>query len=291
MESNTSYSGILHKYNFQNVAFEFLPSNNKKVLVFIGGLGDGLLTVPYLPKLAMTIEKLGFSLIQIQSRSSFKGWGISSLNNDIEDIKDLVRFLRSDKGGNRTTIILMGHSTGSQDTIHYLLNDNVDIDGGIMQGSVSDREMFNSTISKSVMKRLNTHALKLIEKNQGKQLLTSEYSSYLWNTPITAYRWCSLMLPGGDDDYFSSDLSNYKLINTFGKINKPFLIIYSEHDEFVPQYIDKKRLIERWISFSNPKYCSRISGLINEASHNVKEIKSQDHLCLMITEFFKEFNF
>ena len=62
----------------------------------IGGMTDGLLTVPYVVGLSRALEPLGYSVVQIQMRSSDWGWGTSSLSEDVEQIRELVDFLRSD---------------------------------------------------------------------------------------------------------------------------------------------------------------------------------------------------
>lgn len=285
-----SYPGILHHYSPRKVAFEFTPTPRKKVLIFVGGMGDGLLTVPYIPVLVDKLATLNWSLVQIQLDSSFKGWGTSSLADDIEGIRSLVDYLKSEQGGSREKIVLMGHSTGSQDTIHYLLNHGDTIDAGIMQGSVSDRESFALEIDPQAQERLNSEAQQLLSGGRGDELLPAEFARRADKTPITAYRWCSIMVPGGDDDYFSSDLAEETISSTFGKLNKPFLVAYSEADEFVPQSVDKHALLGKWENHSNPKCWSKNSGLIPGASHNVKQKEPQEYLCNMVSEFIKEFD-
>lgn len=285
-----SYPGVLHEYSPDKVAFEFSPTGHKNTVLFIGGLDDGFLTVPYVPTVAKDLTQRDWSVIQIQMTSSFKGWGLSSLDQDIKEIRTLVEYLRSEKGGSRDKIVLFGHSTGSQDTIHYLLNYGDTVDGGILQASASDREAYTMTIGKD-KERLDIGAREMVLKGEADQLLPLEYSKHVFNTPISAYRWCSLMLPGGDDDYFSSDLTSEVLEKTFGKISKPFLIAFSECDQYVPEEIDKAKLLRGWKECSNPSYWSKNSGLIKGASHKVDSDESQQFLCLMVNNFLDEFHF
>jgi len=98
------------------------------------------------------------------------------------------------------------------------------------------------------------------------------------------------MLPEGDDDFFSTDLSDDALKQTFGKINKPFLVAYSEKDEFIPQDIDKHAVLKRWESISNPQFWSQNSGIVPGASHGVKQPASQEFLYEKVSAFFEEFN-
>lgn len=286
----SSYCGVLHHYCGPQVAFEFEPSGFKKVVIVIGGLTDGLLTIAFVPTLAEALKELSYSVIQIQLTSSYKGWGTASLDTDVKEIKKLINFLKSPKGGNREKIIIMGRSTGSQDVIHYLLRHPDTVDAGILDAAVSDREGLQEDVDPQIIKRLNDHALKLIQDGHSDQLLGNEYAKYVFNTPITAYRWCSLMVPGGDDDYFSSDLSDDHIKRTFGSISKPFLVIENEKDEFVPERIDKQALLQRWESFSHPKYWSKNSGVLKEASHLVTEPAAQLHLRELVKMFIREFS-
>ncbi|CUS20414.1 LAQU0S01e06062g1_1 [Lachancea quebecensis] len=284
-----SFSGVLHNYAPRKVAFEFNSTSYKKVVIFIGGLGDGLLTVPYVPKLAEELGQLGWSVIQIQFTSSFKGWGLTSLDQDASEIKELVDYLKSTKGGSRERIVLFGHSTGSQDTMHYLLKHSDTIDAGVLQASVSDREYFSQSVDKETWARLNATAKELVESGKKDEILPLEYAKVMSETPVTAYRWCSLALPGGDDDYFSSDIPDETLKTTFGRIKKPFLVAYSEQDQIVPAYVDKKKLLERWQACSGAKFWSKNSGLVNGANHQIEQAKSQDQLLSMVRGFLIEF--
>lgn len=61
------------------MAFEHLPSEDKKSchkLLFVGGLGDGLFTVPFIEHLR-TLD--GWGVIEVLTSSSFTGWGTGSV--------------------------------------------------------------------------------------------------------------------------------------------------------------------------------------------------------------------
>jgi hypothetical protein len=97
-----------------------LPESNA-ALVFIGGLGDGPHTVPYIRTVASALAKAGteqvdikvlrYSVFEVRLSSSFAGYGFASLAKDVMEIDALVRYLR--QIGKRK-IVLMGHSTGCQ---------------------------------------------------------------------------------------------------------------------------------------------------------------------------------
>lgn len=284
------FEGILHKYNESQVAFEYGPTGLSNVLILMGGMTDGLTTTPYFANLPKVMEPLNYSVVQIQMRSSYIGWGTSSVKEDVAQIKQLIEYLKSPDGGSKQKIVIMGHSTGSQDVMQSLLTIGDLVDAGIFQASCSDRECFGLFASRDIIDDLNGRAKKLLDEGKPEELLPREFSAYTNDTPITAYRWCSIMLPGGDDDFFSTDLSDESLKGTFGKINKPFLVAYSEKDEFIPQEIDKLAVLKRWQSFSNPKFWSKNSGLVMGASHGVKQPTSQTYLYEKVSSFFQEFN-
>lgn len=172
----------------------------------------------------------------------------------------------------------MGHSTGCQDVMEYLTGVDASerevIDGGILQASVSDREAlafmfttFDETVSK---------VQKIVDEGRGDEVLSSELSKdFYGSTPITANRMLSLSAKGGDDDYFSSDLSDEQLQQSFGSLPKgvKFAVLFSGEDEYVDEEVDKVALVERWLGFAR-KAGARVdevnSGVLEEASHNLR---------------------
>lgn len=121
---NEPFSVTVHPYlspTRKSCAYEFGDTSSQNALVFIGGLGDGPHTVPYIWNVARHLEKLSslsYSVFEIRLRSSFDGFGASSLQNDVEDISALVKYLR---GKEKKKVVLMGHSTGCQVRIQCLL--------------------------------------------------------------------------------------------------------------------------------------------------------------------------
>jgi triacylglycerol esterase/lipase EstA (alpha/beta hydrolase family) len=111
----------VHPYNSptrQSCAYESGDPAARNALIFVGGLGDGPQTVDYIRSVSDRLAQqkdLGYSVFEIRMRSSFSGFGTSSLKEDVEDISSLVRYLR-DLG--REKIVLLGHSTGCQVRAH-----------------------------------------------------------------------------------------------------------------------------------------------------------------------------
>ncbi|KAJ4304345.1 hypothetical protein N0V88_001958 [Collariella sp. IMI 366227] len=93
---------------------------------------------------------------------------------------------------------------------------------------------------------------------------------------------------GGDDDYFSSDLPDEKLENTWGKLKEPVLIMPSEKDEWVSPRLDVLDLVEKWVSFCKPGIASELSGLIPGANHRVDNEDGQSWLADCVARFLAD---
>ncbi|KAJ5827015.1 hypothetical protein N7447_003778 [Penicillium robsamsonii] len=291
-----SYNGVLHEYAPRLVAFEFTPPaegiNKTNSLIFVGGLTDGFGTVPYVSKLSKALENTEWSVFSVLLSSSYAGWGVGSLDRDVEELGQCVRFIRDLKASRQpgaltkaAKIAIMGHSTGSQDVLHYLYSPNPlphkefahglqhmvrpELDGAIMQAPASDREGLQAIIDsseqpdelKKVYDQLVGFAKEqpyTAEKNDTilPMNLTAKLS-YPSDTPLSARRFLSLVSPQSpddpsDDDLFSSDLSDERLQKTFGMvgtqsiIKSKLLVLYSGEDEYCPHWVDKEKLLQRW---------------------------------------------
>ncbi|ODV93702.1 hypothetical protein PACTADRAFT_35455 [Pachysolen tannophilus NRRL Y-2460] len=284
-------SGLVHEYAPRLTAFEFTNKKSgiqsKKVVLFIGGLTDGLLTVPYLPKLAEGLDGIGWSLVQILFSSSYTGWGTGSLKRDADEISLLVQYLRSERGGNRSQVVLFGHSTGCQDTVQYLskftkTSKDMEVDGGILQAPASDREAISTFFNKEKIAEYSAEAREYIKQGKSEHTLPKKFSDAFLGAPVSAYRWLSLAEVGGDDDFFSSDLTKEYLTPIFGNIKKPLLVLYSGNDECVPDHVDKQKLIDGWKETMDPQFWSRYSKVVPGAKHNVGPGSDKDALKILI---------
>ncbi|KAJ5950720.1 uncharacterized protein N7479_009133 [Penicillium vulpinum] len=291
-----SHSGVLHEYAPKLVAFEFTPPtegiNKTNSLIFVGGLTDGFCTVPYVSKLAKALENTDWSVFSVLLSSSYAGWGVGSLDRDIEELGQCVRFIRDIKASRQPgaltkagKIAIMGHSTGSQDVLHYLYSPNPvpnkdfdfglqhmvrpELDGAILQAPASDREGLEAIIESSSQPDELRKVYDQLVSFAKKQPFTAEKSdtilpmnltaklSFPPNTPLSARRFLSLVSPSSpeepsDDDLFSSDLNDKRLQETFGMvgtrgiIKSKLLCLYSGEDEYCPHWVDKELLLRRW---------------------------------------------
>lgn len=304
------------------MAFEFTPPsdvNKLHSLIFVGGLTDGFCTVPYVSKLAKALENTEWSVFSVLLSSSYGGWGVGSLDRDVNELGQCVRFIRDLKAARQPgppsspgKIAIMGHSTGSQDVLHYLYSptnsDGLEslarppLDGAILQAPASDREGLQAIIADSLQpEELKKTYNELVELSRKKvsaggdidDILPMDKTaelSYPADTPLSARRFLSLVSPESpenpsEDDLFSSDLSDKRLQETFGQVGArglaktKLLFLYSGNDEYCPRWVDKEKLLQRWQQATEAgggSWDAENSGVIVGASHNVKDEGQQE---------------
>lgn len=235
------FRGVLFKYGPEPIQVAFKTGDYKQQVIFIGGLTDGFLATDYLEPLAIALDKEKWSLVQILLSSSYTGYGISSLKQDATELDQLISYLinKEDSEG----VVLVGHSTGCQDIVHYLKTNAAcsrAVRAAILQAPVSDREYQATLPGAAAMIDL---ASKMISEGRESELMPREANP---SAPITAHRYHSLFAYNGDDDLFSSDLSDDQLKMRLGHMSStPCQVIFSMADEYVPEYVDKKALVDR----------------------------------------------
>ncbi|OJJ42469.1 hypothetical protein ASPZODRAFT_20439 [Penicilliopsis zonata CBS 506.65] len=276
--------GTLHKYDARHVAFEHAAASpGRHLLLFIGGLTDGLLTTPYTTQLAQRLPA-GWSLAQVLLSSSYDGFGCASVQLDVAELAACVRYFQHEQG--KQTIVLLGCSTGCQDTLTYLLAPGVPrVRAGILQAPVSDREALSLLMAPGQLREAIQAAQAISSAENGKDkdkdgrktTLPPHLLPSFMAVPMTAYRFLSLASPNhdGDDDLFSSDLTDAQLARTFGAIPAatPLCILYSGSDQFVPDTVDKEALVQRWIAASRAgtgAVDEAFSGVVPGATHTME---------------------
>ncbi|KAK4239787.1 hypothetical protein C8A03DRAFT_13861 [Achaetomium macrosporum] len=267
------------------------PARN--ALVFIGGLGDGPHTIPYVRALAERLFSScpPYSVFEARLTSAFTAFGYGSLAQDAREIADLVRYLRTGLGTRR--VVLMGHSTGCQDCLEYgtkfvldSSDEEIAVDGFVLQGPVSDREAIRMAEDVREVEAALRVAEGMVKDGKGEEIMRRDAMPKGWRgSLVTAYRWLSLAGVGGDDDYFSSDLSDEKLASIWGKLLQPVMILPSEEDEWVAPEIDVAGLVNKWKSFCGPGIASECSGLIPGANHRVENTDGQHWLADRVAQF------
>lgn len=176
----------------------------------------------------------------------------------------------------------MGNSTGCQDVMHYISSEGSrpQVEGGILQAPVSDREGIEMIYLPEEVKKYNAMAQQWVKEGRGEEVLPNHVSLPILGARTTANRWLSLASPGpehkGEDDMFSSDFGSGRFQSTFGIAGKrgvALMVLYSGNDGFVPLTVDKEALVarmEKAFTDAGGKL-GKGSGILPGASHTVKE--------------------
>ena len=165
----------------------------------------------------------------------------------------LMRYLNAHRSGE--TFALVGHSTGCQNSIHFLRNGDDDMvartKSVALQAPVSDRE--HAMMEPNYEENIGL-ARQMKKGGKGEEMMPR----FAFWAPITASRFASLQDVGGDDDFFSFDLSDEEMaerlghVGAWGRKHSGYLLAaYSGADEYVPDHVDKDKLLERMCSAMN----------------------------------------
>ncbi|KAF8420652.1 hypothetical protein EV426DRAFT_611608 [Tirmania nivea] len=304
-----SSPGVIRNYAPKLKAFEHLPAVNRattdskgiNTILFIGGLGDDILSPHYVhkkvvPAIYSDEELAGWRVAEVGTSSSASGWGTGSVERDAEELAKCVYYYKTIRPTGK--VVVMGHSTGCQDIFYMMtrVSPAPPVDGIILQAPISDREALTPLTPSAT---LFTIASSLVMAGPspghpnapgGRTILPIELTSQIfgWHRAISASRWFSLTapphpvtgVPTGEEDFFSSDFSENVIRKyTWGRL-KPddakVLVLYSEEDEWVPAEIDKQRLVATWIKIMKEKGVrvdEKNSGVIEEANHDLSEVE------------------
>lgn len=241
MARGAQLQGTLFRYGPAPAQVAFRSGDFKVQVIFIGGLTDGLLATEYIEPLAQALEAEKWSLVQPLLSSSYVGFGTSSLKQDAIELDQLITYLINKEHSDG--VMLLGHSTGCQDIVHYMKMGSPysrAVRGVILQAPVSDREYRATMPGTAAMIDL---ADDMVKAGRSMDLMPREASP---EAPISAYRYHSLCAFMGDDDMFSSDLTDQQLRLRLGHMARlPCQVIFSMADEYVPDYVDKPALVQR----------------------------------------------
>ncbi|GAA5873425.1 hypothetical protein JCM3774_000781 [Rhodotorula dairenensis] len=266
-------------------AFEYASTARNAadpLVLFVAGLGDTLLSVPYLGQLAQALDQAGWRCAQALLSSSGAGWGTASIEQDAMELAQIVSYYK--QGGARK-VVLLGHSTGCQDAIAYLhlKRSHVDmpvLDGVVLQAAVSDREApgVPEIVERSVKPVYDMGSYDL-----GAFVPPAWAAALQTDIGITYRRFYSLVLPPESDqvdvrhreDFFSSDLEPGYLAKVFDPVDRPLLIVLSGGDA---TYSDGVRtqlaaLLERFTNAIPAASRSPLSCIIPDASHDLDDGK------------------
>ena len=222
------------------VAFESGPSRpTGGTVVFVPGLTDGPMSLSYLPRLAEALadadaRRRTFRLCQPVLSSSYLGFGVSSLRRDCEELDDVIRGVGPHPGGGDKDVILVGHSTGCQDAVAYCARGAhaSRLRAIILQAPVSDREAMAMDAGEDAIEAASPRRWASPSPPRASRLLGGVFAA-----PITAERYASLSGRMGDDDMFSSDLTDAELeakLKGVAELGVPVMLAVSAGDQHVP---------------------------------------------------------
>ncbi|KAI8099460.1 uncharacterized protein BX664DRAFT_321291 [Halteromyces radiatus] len=273
---------FMYHQGMRLTAFESGPVNSRKSVIMVVGLTDGYGGVPYLGVLNDALTKQDYSLIQIQTTSSYNGYGASSLENDVKELDYLIEFLKQTY--HKTHLVVMGHSTGCQISVCHNKSGKYrqDIAGYILQAPVSDREWYSAVVPNHLQHIQLATTMR--EQSHGNEWMPRYLDNALQaiDVPITADRFYSLYARGGDDDLFSTDLTDEELKKVFQGVHQPMLLLNGAQDEFYQSSIDPLTFLERL-----QKLCPAIRdiGIIPGANHKVDDLNAQHILASRVLSF------
>lgn len=274
--------GDLYEYSKGLVAFESGDLLSKKSVVLIGGLGDGFFTIPYTANLSEYLEKKGWSLVQILMKSSYSGYGTSSLQEDLNCIVDALIHLKSVRG--KKEAVLLGHSTGCQD-IMWLFSQWETYSGlldgfltkAILQAPVSDREYYTNAFAHD-----NEDLLDWARANSPDTVHPTE------RPPLSAYRIRALYERLGDDDFFSTDLTIEERHGKLKTFPIPTVIVFSGNDEYFPY---KNKLNEFLMNTQQAWPEIEDIALLDKADHGITNTDWQDIFFTVLNNFIQGHGF
>lgn len=294
-----SVSGVLHTYHpsrnlnlFEHTPFtpDTSPSSvppPRHVLLFLGGLYDNFLTPSYPSDLAALFplhSAQTWRVIHTQLSSAGRAFGTLSIDRDIEEVGVAIDFIRQElyrnaNNGSDVNVVLMGHSTGCQDTMRYLSAPNPVserkakrpvVQGAILQAPVSDRDALNHVLQEGPeVRKAYDRAMAIVDATREEDykdvmLPLSVCGALFGPAPLSIARFLSLASPGSPagpsvEDFFSSDLTDGRLRNTFGQVGRngvlqqstasvresqSVLVLMSDSDEYAK--MDQRTLLSRW---------------------------------------------
>lgn len=206
------------------------------------------------------------------------------LGQDIDELSRCVSYIRATKGPQFGSgkVVIMGHSTGSQDVMHYINCPNprpahpifdrdwvpilrVPVDGAIMQAPVSDREGILWVVKCGTARDGPAQMRQIYNKAvaDARRLTYDDHESvdtvvplsitarigYPPSAPVSSRRFLSLVSPDSpenpsEDDLFSSDLSDERLQGTFGMIRERGLL----KQKMLVLYSGRDQSVPPWVN-------------------------------------------
>lgn len=145
MDISNETQEIIFTYNTTGSFCYKTSTKSSKYLVFLDGMGGNILSIPYFANLKTLCDKNNIVLVYPQLRSH-PNFCLHRIEDDVEDIDNIMAMLDGE-------VLLLGHSTGCQDSLLYIQHSqDKKVKGIILQAPVSDTEERPETLPAELTK-------------------------------------------------------------------------------------------------------------------------------------------
>ena len=189
-------------------------------------------------------------------------------------------------------------SPGCQDIVrYYQVHPQNTWSASILQAGVSDREAWAADLSPEEIASSMQTADAQISAGQGAYALPVETMQLIYPVKtgqpaadgsvmaLSANRWHSLAAKGGHEDYFSSDLTDEQMGEAFKGLResgKRTLFAFGEKDGSVPDWVNKKTLLQRFKLHAGEK---GETVLLKDADHRINTEAPRREFVERVTRF------
>ncbi|KAI9593147.1 hypothetical protein BDF19DRAFT_498107 [Syncephalis fuscata] len=273
------FNGTLFTFGHQApqlTAFHSGPVNTPNALILLPGLTEGQLSLPWTTRLANAVAERGWSTVHPTLSSSYGGFGTGNLTRDTGELDLLVEHLM---GLGKKRVLLVGHSTGSQQSLHFarFAKQRAPLVGCVLQAAASDREWYAG--AEPEHDKWIALARDMVKKGDGEEMMPRKAYSF---APVTANRFLSLANKNGEDDMFSSDLTPEQLKKIYAPVTVPLAMVQSGKDEYIPASVKKEKLLSN-AKAAYPKFLEL--EIIPDVDHAVTPVPGQIKLVKIILSF------
>jgi gamma-glutamyltranspeptidase/glutathione hydrolase len=275
-DEGQSLTGEMFVYHKNQVCIAKRPEHKGEavlgVVVFVPGLTDGLLGCGYVSSLATMVTEEHFVFVQPTLSSSWNGYGTSTITQDVLELDQLLLSSRLSS----LPVVLIGHSTGCQDAVHYMKHGRCKqrVCSIVLQAPVSDREamLLEATASGGVqvLQDAIAFAAEAVGAGNGTLLMPRDAPG-TYGVPMTAERYLSLSGRMTAEDLFSSDLTDDELRIQNGHVLEcgvDACCVLSGRDQYVPPV-----LLEKYDDFGQ-RLSTAMGGeyhVIKQADHGLQD--------------------
>jgi len=143
-------------------------------------------------------------------------------------------------------------------------------------------------ISKEETEKWLNIAQDFIKDGNPNELLPYEVSNKFYGSAMSAYRFASLLGPGGDDDFFSSDLTASRedyIWGTVARAGIPVCVLEGGSDQYIPDYVDRYALVKRWETAYKFNGGKGIFAVVEDGNHTFDSEQSQINMWKVLEQF------